>query len=62
MRSARATVLKELRKPPWGMPDYEENFEYLANEMIKIRKQRGLPIPYTIYIHPTSDLYQIYNP
>jgi hypothetical protein len=56
------TITKSLRKGPWGMPDYLENLEYLANEMIKIRKKRGLPIPYTKYIHPTSELYQEYNP
>ena len=55
------TVIKMLREPPWGLPDYLQNFEDLANEMIKIRKESGLPIPYTNFIHPTSELYEEYN-
>ena len=35
--------------------DYVENFEYLANEIIKIRRQRGLKLPLT-RLHPTSTL------
>jgi hypothetical protein len=52
------TIIKAFRDPSWGTPDYAENFEYLANEMIKIRKQKGLPIPYLVYLHPKSTLRQ----
>lgn len=55
------TIIKEFRKPPWGLPDYGQNLEYLANEMIKIRKQKGLPLSYTNQIHPTSTLYNEFN-
>jgi hypothetical protein len=55
------TIIKGLREGPWGIPDYLKNFEYLANEMIKIRTEKGLPIPYISYIHPTSELYKQYN-
>ena len=54
------TIIKGLRVP-YGMPDYLDNFEYLANEMINIRQKKGLPIPYINYIHPTSELYNEYN-
>jgi len=51
------TVIKGLRKlevgGPGPGPDYSENFEYLANEMIKIRQKKGLPL-YEYNIHPTS--------
>jgi len=52
------TIIKAFRDQSWGTPDYAENFEYLANEMIKIRKEKGLPVSYTIYLHPTSELHQ----
>lgn len=44
------TVIKELRKMAGGPgPDYMENFEWLANEMIKKREQKGLPkLQYTL--------------
>ena len=52
------TLVKRLRKEEIGPgPDYVENFTYLANEMIRIRKQKGLPIP-VHPIHPTSTLRQ----
>jgi hypothetical protein len=49
------TVIKGLRKlvDPGPGPDYCENFEYLANEIIKIRLQKGLPL-YEYLMHPTS--------
>ena len=52
------TLIKSFREPVWGMPEYAENFEYLAYEMIRIRRQKGLPIPYLVYLHPTSKLHQ----
>ena len=55
------TIIKGLRNGPWGMPDYLANLEFLANEMIKIRRKKGLPIPYTTYIHTTSELNEQYN-
>lgn len=36
--------------------DYLEDFEHLAKEMIKIRKQKGQPLPIQ-YLHPTSSLH-----
>ena len=52
------TVIKGLREmAPGPGPDYSEYFEYLANEMIKIRKQKGLPL-YEDRLHPTSTLNQ----
>ena len=55
------SMLKEFRKPEWDTPDYMKNFEYLANKMIEMRKQRGLPIPHTKFIHPTSELNKEYK-
>lgn len=55
------TVIKGFRHPQWGALDYCEHFEYLANEMIRIRQEKGLPIAYTYLIHPTSELQQKYN-
>ena len=40
--------------------DYMEGLEYLADEMFKMRKSRGLNIP-TALLHPTSELYDQYN-
>ena len=53
------TVVKGWRKTVEFGPGaiYCENFEYLANEMIRIRKQRGTPFPLR-YVHPTSTLYK----
>ena len=39
--------------------EYLNDFEFLANKMIEIRKKRGLPL-YTQWIHPTSELYKEY--
>ena len=55
------TIIKEFRKSPWNMPDYCQNFEYLANKIIEVRREKGLPTPYVSEIHPTSTLYQEYN-
>jgi hypothetical protein len=55
------TMLKGFRDPYWNVPDYAENFEYLANEMIKMRRQKGLPIPYLNYLHPKSTLHKTLN-
>lgn len=52
------TVIKGLRKRATGPgPDYAEGFEYLANAMINIRKQKGLPL-FESRLHPTSTLNQ----
>ena len=52
------TVIKGLRAIERGPgPTYSENFEYLANEMIEIRKQRGLHL-FPQHQHPTSTLHQ----
>jgi len=39
--------------------EYMNDFEYLANEMIGIRKRKGLPLPLN-QLHPTSTLYEQY--
>jgi len=51
------TIIKGLRRmePEGPGMDYVENFEYLAHEMIRIRKQRGLKLPLS-RLHPTSTL------
>jgi len=53
------TIVKGFRDPKWGTPDYGENFEFLAEEMIRIRKEKGLPISFSYLIHPTSDLLKV---
>ena len=55
------TIVKGFRDPKWGIPDYGENLEYLAEEMIRIRKEKGLPISFTYLIHLTSELNEEYN-
>ena len=56
------TIIKGSRKVVGSSgPDYSENFEYLANELIKIRKKKGLPL-YTEILHPTSTLDNELNP
>jgi hypothetical protein len=37
-----------------------ENFEFVADEMIMIAKQRGQPLPMD-YLHPTSELLEEYS-
>jgi hypothetical protein len=51
-------VIKDLRmnKPGPGS-DYCVSFEFLANEIIKIRKSQGLTL-FEDRIHPTSERYQ----
>ena len=53
------TVIKGLRRTVGAGPgeNYCENFEYLANEMIRIRKQRGTSFPLQ-YLHKTSTLHK----
>jgi hypothetical protein len=53
------SVIDGLRKgPDFGPgPDYCESFEYLAEEMIKIRNRRGQPLP-IYYLHPTTTRYK----
>ena len=53
------TVIKSLRSAVgFGPgPDYCDNLEFLANEMIKIRKRNGQPFPLHD-LHPTSALYK----
>jgi len=50
------TVIKVTREGFLGT-DYMEGLEFLAGEMIRMRKQRGLEIP-TAFLHPTSTLKQ----
>ena len=50
------TVIKVMREGVMDK-DYMEGLEYLANEMIKMRKSRGLKIP-TPLLHPKSTLKQ----
>ena len=50
------TVIKEIRKGTLG-DDWMENFEYLADEMIKMRQERGKKLPVEL-LHPTSKLHQ----
>ncbi|MFW9800447.1 MAG: hypothetical protein ACFFD9_08425 [Candidatus Thorarchaeota archaeon] len=54
------TIIKELRKmaigsgPDYGPgPDFMGNFEWLANEMAKMRKEKGYPLP-VLGLHPTD--------
>ena len=54
------TLIKGLRSMEPGK-DYLENFEYLANEMIRIRRQRGVQLPLA-RLHPTSTLHKELNP
>ena len=48
------SVIKGFRAPRWGTPDYGENFEYLAGEMIRIRKEKGLPIAFEYLANPSN--------
>lgn len=51
-------AIKDIRKMARGPgSDYAESFEYLANEIIELRKQKGLHL-FEDRIHPTSTLYQ----
>ena len=49
------TIIKNLRNG-WGS-DYFENFEYLADEMLRLRKKDNKFIP-TGLLHPTSELHK----
>ena len=51
------TVIKNLRLEAEVGENYMSSFEYLANIMIKMRKERGLPLPIS-RLHPTSNLYR----
>jgi hypothetical protein len=48
------TVLKGIRKGTLG-EDWMESFEYLANEMIRMRQERGKTLPVEL-LHPTRTL------
>ncbi|MHA2393469.1 MAG: DUF4760 domain-containing protein [Promethearchaeota archaeon] len=50
------TVIKVLREGIMDR-DYMEGLEFLVEEMIRMRKERGLKIP-TALLHPTSSLIQ----
>jgi hypothetical protein len=51
------TIIKGLREMENGPgPRYFENFEYLANELIRMRRENGDPLPIS-YLHPTSTLH-----
>ena len=55
------TVIKGIREES-GNTVLGENFEYLADIMLRMRKKRGLSIPYK-RLHPTSRLLEQYaNP
>lgn len=47
--------IREMTRGPGS--DYAESFESLANEIIKLRRQKGLHL-FEDRIHPTSTLYQ----
>ncbi len=49
------TIVKWIRNGASGV-SYLEHFEYLANEMILMRKQEDLPLPIS-RLHPTSTLH-----
>ena len=51
------TIMKELRKELDPGPDYLEDFEYLALEMVRIRQEKGVPLPVE-YLKPNSKLHQ----
>ena len=53
------TVIKKIREGTLG-DDWMENFEYLANRMIKMRQERGKKLP-TELLHPTSTLQGKYS-
>lgn len=50
------TIIKELREGALGV-DFMADYEYLVDEMIKIRKQRGVTLP-AVLLHPSSTLFQ----
>jgi hypothetical protein len=55
------TIIKGLRVfgPEGPGLDYMGNFEFLADELIRFRRERGLSLP-TGYLHPTSELQNVY--
>ena len=54
-------AIEGIREMPRGPgSDYAESFEYLANEIIKLRRQNGLNL-FEDRIHPTSKLAQKHN-
>jgi hypothetical protein len=53
------TVIKKVREGTLG-DDWMENFEYLADKMIKMRQERGKKLP-TALLHPTSKLQGKYS-
>jgi hypothetical protein len=54
------TVIKAMREMEHGPgKNYMESFEYLANEMIKMRKQNGIGLP-ILSLHATSTLQELY--
>ena len=56
------TAIKYSRVSPMGPgAGYMEDMEWLSGEMIRIAKQKGHALPVR-NIHPTSELYQEYNP
>jgi len=55
------TVINNLRLEAEVGENYMGSFEYLANIMIKMRKDRGLPLPIS-RLHSTSKLHRELNP
>ena len=49
------TTIERVRKQLDPGPDYLEDFEYLAMEMVRMRKEKGIPLPLD-YLHPNSKL------
>jgi hypothetical protein len=58
------TIVKGFREADGVMSaehDFATNFEYLANEMIKIRKENNVKLP-DYWLHPKSRLRKELNP
>lgn len=58
------TIVKGMREAVGFMAsghDLAMNFEYLANEMIEMKKEKGVVLP-VYWLHPTSSLHLTLNP
>jgi len=55
------TVIKGMRVMENGPGmNYMDSFEFLANEMIRMRLEKGISLP-TFVLHPTSTLHSVYH-